>query len=114
MAASNGAFGQPVLFRTLMIFLGLKHLSRQRYIGHLCFSKNFQTSVFQIEGLWPVPNVWSVYSTKCALCFTNGKGNQKQLATALGEYELSQPTADFWLVETIANGPFVHYPVRPK
>lgn len=76
---------------------------------------------FQIEeASWlnPVPNVWSVHirDKECALCFTNGKGATKKaaLASALGEYFERLSTnyffADFWLGETIANGPFVHYP----
>ncbi len=72
------------------------------------------------EASWlnPVPNVWSVHirDKECALCFTNGKGATKKaaLASALGEYFERLSTnyffADFWLGETIANGPFVHYP----
>ena len=72
------------------------------------------------EASWlnPVPHVWSVHirDKDCALCFTNGKGATKKaaLASALGEYFERLSTnyffADFWLGETIANGPFVHYP----
>ncbi|ELX5635167.1 YcaO-like family protein [Salmonella enterica subsp. enterica serovar Infantis] len=72
------------------------------------------------EASWlnPVPNVWSVHirDKECALCFTNGKGATKKaaLASALGEYFERLSTnyffADFWLGETIANSPFVHYP----
>ncbi len=72
------------------------------------------------EASWlnPVPNVWSVHirDKECALCFTNGKGATKKaaLASALGEYFERLSTnyffADFWLGETVANGPFVHYP----
>ncbi|WP_084999815.1 30S ribosomal protein S12 methylthiotransferase accessory factor YcaO, partial [Cronobacter sakazakii] len=72
------------------------------------------------EASWlnPVPNVWSVHirDKECALCFTNGKGATKKaaLASALGEYFERLSTnyffADFWLGDTIANGPFVHYP----
>ncbi len=53
---------------------------------------------------------------ECALCFTNGKGATKKaaLASALGEYFERLSTnyffADFWLGDTIAQGPFVHYP----
>lgn len=65
-----------------------------------------------------MPNVWSVHirDKECALCFTNGKGATKKaaLASALGEYFERLSTnyffADFWLGETVANGPFVHYP----
>ena len=72
------------------------------------------------EASWlnPVPHVWSVHirDKACALCFTNGKGATKKaaLASALGEYFERLSTnyffADFWLGDTIANGPFVHYP----
>lgn len=72
------------------------------------------------EASWlnPVPNVWSVHirDKECALCFTNGKGATKKaaLASALGEYFERLSTnyffADFWLGDTIAQGPFVHYP----
>jgi len=72
------------------------------------------------EASWlnPVPNVWSVHirDKDSALCFTNGKGATKKaaLASALGEYFERLSTnyffADFWLGDTIANGPFVHYP----
>lgn len=72
------------------------------------------------EASWlnPVPHVWSVHirDKECALCFTNGKGATKKaaLASALGEYFERLSTnyffADFWLGDTIANGPFVHYP----
>ena len=65
-----------------------------------------------------MPHVWSVHirDKECALCFTNGKGATKKaaLASALGEYFERLSTnyffADFWLGDTIANGPFVHYP----
>lgn len=89
-------------------------------IPSLASSKNFQTSAFRLKRprLNPVPNVWSVHirDKECALCFTNGKGATKKaaLASALGEYFERLSTnyffADFWLGETIANGPFVHYP----
>lgn len=72
------------------------------------------------EASWlnPVPHVWSVHirDKDCALCFTNGKGATRKaaLASALGEYFERLSTnyffADFWLGDTIANGPFVHYP----
>lgn len=72
------------------------------------------------EASWlnPVPNVWSVHirDKDCALCFTNGKGATKKaaLASALGEYFERLSTnyffADFWLGDTQANAPFVHYP----
>ena len=72
------------------------------------------------EASWlnPVPNVWSVHirDKDSALCFTNGKGATKKaaLASALGEYFERLSTnyffADFWLGNTIANAPFVHYP----
>jgi len=72
------------------------------------------------EASWlnPVPHVWSVHirDKECALCFTNGKGATKKaaLASALGEYFERLSTnyffADFWLGDTVANGPFVHYP----
>ncbi len=72
------------------------------------------------EASWlnPVPNVWSVHirDKECALCFTNGKGATKKaaLASALGEYFERLSTnyffADFWLGESQANAPFVHYP----
>lgn len=72
------------------------------------------------EASWlnPVPNVWSVHvrDKDCALCFTNGKGATKKaaLASALGEYFERLSTnyffADFWLGDTLANAPFVHYP----
>lgn len=64
-----------------------------------------------------MPNVWSVHirDKECALCFTNGKGATKKrrwLLPSVNISSVSQPTtfADFWLGETIANGPFVHYP----
>ena len=85
------------------------------------FQQKLSDLGFQIEeASWlnPVPNVWSVHirDKECALCFTNGKGATKKaaLASALGEYFERLSTnyffADFWLGETIANGPFVHYP----
>lgn len=72
------------------------------------------------EASWlnPVPHVWSVHirDKACPLCFSNGKGATKKaaLASALGEYFERLSTnyffADFWLGETVANAPFVHYP----
>lgn len=81
------------------------------------FQQKLSDLGFQIEeASWlnPVPNVWSVHirDKECALCFTNGKGATKKaaLASALGEYFERLSTnyffADFWLGETIANGPF--------
>ncbi len=75
-------------------------------------------NIEEASRLNPVPHVWSVHirDKDCALCFTNGKGATKKaaLASALGEYFERLSTnyffADFWLGETIANGPFVHYP----
>ncbi|WP_058913096.1 30S ribosomal protein S12 methylthiotransferase accessory factor YcaO [Entomohabitans teleogrylli] len=85
------------------------------------FQQKLQKLGFQIEeASWlnPVPHVWSVHihDKECALCFTNGKGATRKaaLASALGEYFERLSTnyffADFWLGDTIANGPFVHYP----
>ena len=89
-------------------------------IPSLASSKNFQTSAFRLKrlpaGILCLTSGLYIFATKSALCFTNGKGATKKaaLASALGEYfwSVSQPTtfADFWLGETIANGPFVHYP----
>lgn len=72
------------------------------------------------EASWlnPIPNVWSVHirDKDCPLCFSNGKGATKKaaLASALGEYFERLSTnyffADFWLGESQANAPFVHYP----
>lgn len=85
------------------------------------FQKQLADLGFNIEeASWlnPVPNVWSVHirDKDSALCFTNGKGATKKaaLASALGEYFERLSTnyffADFWLGDTVANGPFVHYP----
>lgn len=85
------------------------------------FQKKLNDLGFNIEeASWinPVPNVWSVHirDKDSALCFTNGKGATKKaaLASALGEYFERLSTnyffGDFWLGDTIANGPFVHYP----
>ncbi len=84
------------------------------------FQQKLSDLGFQIEeASWlnPVPNVWSVHirDKECALCFTNGKGATKKrrwLLPSVNISSVSQPTtfADFWLGETIANGPFVHYP----
>lgn len=76
---------------------------------------------FEIEeASWlnPVPNVWSVHIRDkfCPFLFTNGKGTTKKaaLASALGEFferlNCNYFFADFYLGETIANSPFVHYP----
>lgn len=64
-----------------------------------------------------MPNVWSVHirDKECALCFTNGKARPKSGA-GLGAGRVLRASvnqllfADFWLGETVANGPFVHYP----
>ncbi len=85
------------------------------------FQKKLADLGFNIEeASWlnPVPNVWSVHirDKDCPLCFSNGKGATKKaaLASALGEYFERLSTnyffADFWLGETQANAPFVHYP----
>lgn len=85
------------------------------------FQKQLSDLGFHLEeASWlnPVPYVWSVHirDKECALCFTNGKGATKKaaLASALGEYFERLSTnyffADFWLGDTIAKGPFVHYP----
>ena len=72
------------------------------------------------EASWlnPIANVWSVHihDRDCPMLFTNGKGASRKaaLASALGEYFERLSTnyfwADFYLGETIANAPFVHYP----
>ncbi|MTD40532.1 30S ribosomal protein S12 methylthiotransferase accessory protein YcaO [Erwinia sp. CPCC 100877] len=85
------------------------------------FQKKLADLGFNIEeASWlnPVPNVWSVHirDKDCPLCFSNGKGATQKaaLASALGEYFERLSTnyffADFWLGETQANAPFVHYP----
>lgn len=80
------------------------------------------------EASWlnPVPNVWSVHirDRYCPFLFTNGKGATQKaaLASALGEFferlNCNYFFADFYLGETIANAPFVHYPqekwIKPK
>lgn len=66
----------------------------------------------------PAPGVWSVHlrDRDCPLCFSNGKGSSEKaaLASALGEYlerlSCNYFFADFWLGDTIASAPFVHYP----
>ena len=79
------------------------------------------TAGFHIEeASWlnPIANVWSVHihDRDCPMLFTNGKGASRKaaLASALGEYFERLSTnyfwADFYLGETIANAPFVHYP----
>lgn len=72
------------------------------------------------EASWlnPISNVWSVHirDRDCPMLFTNGKGASRKaaLASALGEYFERLSTnyfwADFYLGETLANAPFVHYP----
>jgi ribosomal protein S12 methylthiotransferase accessory factor len=72
------------------------------------------------EASWlnPVPNVWSVHIRDrfCPYLFTNGKGITKEaaLASALGEFferlNCNYFFADYYLGETIAESPFVHYP----
>ncbi len=85
------------------------------------FQKKLADLGFNIEeASWlnPVPNVWSVHirDKECPLCFSNGKGATEKaaLASALGEYFERLSTnyffADFWLGESQANAPFVHYP----
>lgn len=83
------------------------------------FQQSYSTSAFTSKRprLNPVPNVWSVHirDKECALCFTNGKGATKSGA-GLGAGRILRASvnqllfADFWLGETVANGPFVHYP----
>ncbi|AWX13342.1 30S ribosomal protein S12 methylthiotransferase accessory protein YcaO [Mergibacter septicus] len=75
-------------------------------------------NIEEVSWLNPVPNVWSVHirDKDCPQCFSNGKGASQKaaLASALGEYFERLSTnyffADFYLGNTLANAPFVHYP----
>ena len=71
-----------------------------------------QSWLNEIEGIWSV----HVIDKDCPRLFTNGKGASQLAAraSALGEYFERLSTNYFWthfyLGETIANMPFVHYP----
>ncbi len=71
-----------------------------------------QSWLNEIEGIWSV----HVIDRDCARLFTNGKGASQLAAraSALGEYFERLSTNYFWthfyLGETIADMPFVHYP----
>ncbi len=68
--------------------------------------------------LHPVENIWSVHlrDSDCPLLYTNGKGASELAAraSALGEFFERVSNNYFWshyyLGETIAQGPFVHFP----
>ncbi|MEO8204237.1 MAG: YcaO-like family protein, partial [Betaproteobacteria bacterium] len=72
------------------------------------------------ESSWlnPVESIWSVHvrDRECPMLFSNGKGATKLAAraSALGEFFERLNTHYFWthfyLGETRANRPFVHYP----
>lgn len=59
------------------------------------------------------PCIFATKTVRCALPTVKARP-KAALASALGEYFERLSTnyffADFWLGETIANGPFVHYP----
>jgi ribosomal protein S12 methylthiotransferase accessory factor len=71
-----------------------------------------QSWLNEIEGIWSV----HVIDKDCPRLFTNGKGASQLAAraSALGEYFERLSTNYFWthfyLGETVANLPFVHYP----
>jgi ribosomal protein S12 methylthiotransferase accessory factor len=71
-----------------------------------------QSWLNEIEGIWSV----HVIDKDCPRLFTNGKGASQLAAraSALGEYFERLSTNYFWthfyLGETVANMPFVHYP----
>ena len=75
-------------------------------------------SIEERSWLNPVSDVWSVHirDSDCPLLFTNGKGASKlaALASALGEFFERLGTHYFWthyyLGNTIAQHPFVHFP----
>ncbi|MHB0991554.1 MAG: 30S ribosomal protein S12 methylthiotransferase accessory factor YcaO [Burkholderiales bacterium] len=75
-------------------------------------------SIEERSWLNPVSDVWSVHirDSDCPLLFTNGKGASKlaALASALGEFFERLGTHYFWthyyLGNTIAQQPFVHFP----
>jgi ribosomal protein S12 methylthiotransferase accessory factor len=73
-----------------------------------------------VERSWlnEIENIWSVHVTDrdCTRLFSNGKGGSELAAraSALGEFFERLSTNYFWthfyLGETVANNPFVHYP----
>ena len=83
-------------------------------------AKLLALNIHTVEQSWlnEIEGIWSVHVTDrdCTRLFTNGKGASQLAAraSALGEYFERLSTNYFWthfyLGETVANMPFVHYP----
>ncbi|SQC38840.1 Uncharacterised protein [Klebsiella pneumoniae] len=62
------------------------------------------------------PFTFAIKRARCALPMVKAPPKRQPWPPALGEYFERLSTnyffADFWLGDTIANGPFVHYPER--